>query len=218
VFWGFAACLIVSLGVQLFMIVDATRRGLRHERTAVLVQTKRWIFIVALALAGLNIAGVWTDFYLHGLVGLHAYVIRSESMTPGLLNGDRIVADMRAYRKAPPHRGDIVVFLQPGAPNIMLSKRVMAIGGDTIQGTDRGVVLNGNILKEDYLAKPEPSSDASFRIFQARTIPPGEFFVLGDNRDNSYDSRYIGNVRDIRGKVLFIYWSRDRSRIGRPVG
>jgi signal peptidase I len=217
VFWGFAAWLIVSLGVQLFMTVDATRRGLRYERTAALAQTNRWILIVALALAGLNIAGVWTDFYLDRLLGLRAYVIRSESMAPTLLNGDRIVADMRAYRKSPPRRGDIVVFLQPAAPNIMLSKRVMAVDGDTIQGTDRGVELNGQPLKEDYLAKPEPDSDRSSGIFQARTIPAGEYFVLGDNRDNSYDSRYIGNVKDVRGKALFIYWSKDRSRIGREI-
>jgi len=129
-----------------------------------------------------------------------------------------------------PKRGDIVVFKYPEDPKRDFIKRVIAIGGDVVESKDKTVFVNNNKLIEPYvqhvdmLVKPRMMDKRD--NFGPVTVPKGMVFVMGDNRDQSYDSRFWGFVDEtqIKGKAMIIYWSWDGdktwvrlSRIGRLV-
>jgi signal peptidase I len=113
-----------------------------------------------------------------------------------------------------PHRGDVIVFKYPNDEARDFIKRIIAVGGDTIQVRENRVLLNGRMLDEPYVRPGSfspPSGGACGYAYacEALTVPAGSYFVMGDNRDNSQDSRYWGFVRreKIRGKAFLIYWS-----------
>ncbi len=138
---------------------------------------------------------------------VQAFKIPSSSMVPTLLVGDHLLVNKFIYRFRGPARGDIVVFKFPNDRKTDFIKRIVALGGDTIEMNGRTVLVNKKPLPEPYaFYEHERSKDASFGPV---VIPAGTVFVMGDNRDNSYDSRWWGPVdrRDIVGKALFIYWS-----------
>lgn len=141
--------------------------------------------------------------------GLHTFVaevryIPSESMQPTLAVGDRLVVEKLSYDVHPPRRGDIVVFKAPPALveqtlKADLIKRVIGIPGDVIEIKHGKVSVNGLALSEPYLAER-----ANYG-YGPVTIRPDQYFVLGDNRAHSYDSRYWGFVplRAIVGRATF---------------
>ena len=129
-----------------------------------------------------------------------------------------------------PKRGDIIVFKYPEDPKRDFIKRVIAIGGDVVESRDKNVFVNDKKLSEPYvqhvdmLVKPRITDKRD--NFGPITVPKGMVFVMGDNRDQSYDSRFWGFVDEtqIKGKAMIIYWSWDGektwvrfSRIGRLV-
>ncbi len=129
-----------------------------------------------------------------------------------------------------PKRGDIVVFKYPEDPTRDFIKRVIGIGGDIIEEKDKEVFVNGQKLIEPYVQHVEsaikPSTMDKRDNFGPVTVPMGKIFVMGDNRDQSYDSRFWGfvDVDQIKGKAVIIYWSWDSDktwvrfgRIGRLV-
>ena len=120
-----------------------------------------------------------------------AFRIPSASMEPQLRNGDRIFVNKLSYRLHEIHRGDVVVFERPACavpdPKIKdLVKRVIGLPGDTVEGKDGGVYVNGNRLSEDYLPTGQTTSD-----FALVTVPAGRLWLMGDNRENSQDSRVL---------------------------
>ena len=129
-----------------------------------------------------------------------------------------------------PKRGDIVVFKYPEDPKRDFIKRVIAVGGDVVESKDKSIFVNNKKLTElyvqhvDMLVKPRIMDKRD--NFGPVTVPKGMVFVMGDNRDQSYDSRFWGFVdeKQIKGKAMIIYWSWDSdktwvrfSRIGRLV-
>jgi signal peptidase I len=100
--------------------------------------------------------------------------------------------------------------------NALLVKRVAGIPGDTIEIDHDNVMRNGDPVQEPYLEPPNPSDDTSGSEFGPETVPEGELYLIGDNRRNSYDSRYV-KLSQIRGKALFVYWSTDHARIGKSI-
>jgi signal peptidase I len=134
---------------------------------------------------------------------VQAFYIPSGSMEPTLMIDDRILVAKFAYRLGSPHRGDVIVFRYPLNPQRDFVKRVMGLPGDRVRLRD-GVVYIGNqaLSEKSYTIKPD------FGNYGPVTVPPNHYFVLGDNRNNSEDSRFFGYVPrgNIIGKAVFIYW------------
>ncbi|MFN3740884.1 MAG: signal peptidase I [Thermodesulfovibrionales bacterium] len=171
---------------------------------------------------------------------VQAFKIPSGSMIPTLLVGDHLLVNKFIYGiKLPftdkrilvikkPQRGDIVVFRYPEDPSRDFIKRVIAVEGDVVEEKDKVVYVNGQPLHEPYIQH----TDRNRNPFEPRDnfgpyiVPKNKLFVMGDNRDQSYDSRYWGYVdlKDVKGKALIIYWSWDSeknmvrfNRIGRCI-
>jgi len=144
-----------------------------------------------------------------------AYRVSSESMRDSLYEGDYIFVNKLAYSYGgDPRVGDIIVFRYPNNPEKEYIKRITAVGGDAVQVADKIVYVNEDVapipLHSINTDKRIIPADLSFRDnFGPYEVPPNEYFVLGDNRDDSRDSRFWGSVpRDhIIGKAVFIYWS-----------
>ncbi|MFM2061260.1 MAG: hypothetical protein RLZZ507_930 [Cyanobacteriota bacterium] len=140
-------------------------------------------------------------------------LIPSESMYPTLHTGDRLVVEKVSYRFHPPQTGDIVVFQTP--PELQrrgydkdqaFIKRVIGRPGEVISVANGKVYLNGKPIEEDYIAEP-PNQP-----FPSVQIPEDEFFVMGDNRNDSNDSRYWGFLprQNLIGHATFRFWPLDR--------
>ncbi len=163
---------------------------------------------------------------------VQAFKIPSGSMKNTLLIGDYILVNKFIYGvKIPftditvipvkkPRRGDIVVFKFPKDPSKDFIKRVIAVGGDTITIRDKRVYVNGELQKEDYAVYTDSRILPSSGVYgttrdnlAAVKVPEGKLFVMGDNRDESNDSRFwrFADVSAVKGKAFIIYWSWNRS-------
>lgn len=140
------------------------------------------------------------------------FLIPSSSMVPTLEVGDRVLVNKFVYRFSSPERGDIVVFTSPDADGIDLIKRVVAVGGQTVELREGTVYVDGQALDEPYVNDEIPDNFTSERPVR---VPQGEVWVMGDNRTNSRDSRYFGPqpVSSLLGKAFAIYWPLTRLRI-----
>jgi signal peptidase I len=136
--------------------------------------------------------------------------VEGTSMMPTLDDQERIFINKFVYRFhfEKIDRGDTVVFWFPGDPSKSYIKRVIGMPGDRVEVRDGSVVVNGNRLEEDYV--PQEYRDQS--EMRPTTIGPDEYFVLGDHRSSSNDSRTWGMVprRYIYGKAVFIYWPLEK--------
>ncbi|MFT7599868.1 MAG: signal peptidase I [Acidimicrobiales bacterium] len=143
---------------------------------------------------------------------LQSFYIESGSMERTLLINDRVVINRLSYQWGEPGRGDIVVFRRPEEQAIGVTrdliKRVIAIGGDTIEGREGQLIRNGEVVDEPYL-DPEVFTGS----FGPVEIPDGTVWVMGDNRGNSSDSRVFGtiDVDLIEGRAFVRYWPLGRA-------
>jgi signal peptidase I len=135
--------------------------------------------------------------------------VEGGSMMPGLMNRERIFVNKFVYRLEPIERGDIVVFRYPRDPSLSFIKRVIGVPGDRIRIDDGQVYVNGNALEEDYLSPAFVDREQSFAEI---VVPPHNYFVMGDHRNMSDDSRDFGALDQnyIYGKASFVYWPLDQ--------
>ena len=212
------------LGLMLALIVAIVGHVASAVDTATLtVGRPRWVLV--LVGWGALIAGGWLmdpvkDYYRAHYA--QAFTISSGAMTNALLIGDYILVDKSAYRTREPRRGDIVVFKYPRDERRDFIERIVGTPGDVVQVRGRQVLVNGQVLDEPYLERPatppsaaaDPTSCSYAYGCEPTTVPPSSYFVMGDNRDNSLDSRYWGFVKadKILGRASVVYWSWDRER------
>ena len=163
---------------------------------------------------------------------IQAFKIPSGSMKETLKIGDHILVNKFIYGvKMPflqttiipiknPKRGDIVVFKFPEDPSKDFIKRVIGVAGDVVEVRDKKVYVNSKLLNHDFGIHTDsyifPKSDQPRDNFGPVVVPPHSLFVMGDNRDQSYDSRFWGfvDLKAVKGKALMIYWSWDKENIG----
>jgi len=154
-------------------------------------------------LLGLKVAAVL--FIVYGLT-FNFSVVRGSSMSPGIHDGDRILVNHLSYLLQSVQRGDIVVLRYPLDPRLDYLKRVIGLPGDEIAIRGGFVSVNGEVLEEPYITRPDPRGDMSLRV------EPESFFVMGDNRPHSSDSREFGLVprANLVGKVDLCIWPPTR--------
>ncbi len=155
---------------------------------------------------------------------VQAFKIPSESMLETLQVGDHLLVTKFSYGvKWPfsneyiiegpdPSYGDVIVFEYPKDPKLDYIKRVVGLPGDVIEMKNKQFFRNGQAVQEDYVRILDPAGIYPTRdLFGPFTVPEGQYFVMGDNRDNSQDSRFWGTVEKsaIRGKAWRIYWSAE---------
>ena len=172
---------------------------------------------------------------------VQAYVIPSGSMIPTLQVGDHILVNKIRYglrlpnsifglkvpalpmgrylcRLEPVLRGEVIVFVSPVDPTIDLIKRVIAIPGDTVMVRSGRIFLNGRAMDDPhahYVVSDQNRTPVQIENprdnFGPVTVPPGKLFAMGDNRDNSFDSRYWGfaSLDSVEGRAILVYWSWD---------
>ncbi len=154
-----------------------------------------------------------TDYIKNNVI--EAFKFPTASMEPTLLIGDHLLVD-RSSKARIPKRGDIVVFEYPKDPEKNFLKRVVAIGGDRVEMRDAILYVNGDAVSEPYLKQPDldnSTKPSSWSNYSEVVVPNNSYFVLGDNRDKSQDSRYFGFVEQgrIKGIAHSIYWSWDKT-------
>lgn len=157
---------------------------------------------------------------------VQAFKIPSGSMEDSLLIGDHILVNKLAYGIqipfldvqlhlfglfADPHRGEIIVFRFPRDPARDFIKRVVGVPGDRVEVRNHRAYVNGEPLKEPYIKLDEEvaARASPYRTWGPEVVPPGRLFVMGDNRDNSADSRDWGflDSEQVKGRAFMIYWS-----------
>ena len=173
------------------------------------------------------IIAILIAFFIRTFV-VQAFKIPSGSMKPTLLIGDHLLVNKFIYgikipfvRKtlvsiSEPKRGDVVVFIYPEDHSKDFIKRVIGVSGDTIEIRNKKIFLNGlpyndahGVYVDDFII---PGSIQPRDNFGPFTVPKDALFTMGDNRDQSYDSRFWGVVdkKDVLGKAMIIYWSWDK--------
>ncbi len=166
-----------------------------EKETSTAAEIKDWIvsIVVAVALA----------MFIRTFI-VELYVVDGPSMRPTLESEERLVVNKFIYRFRVPEKGEVLVFQYPRDPSRDFIKRVIATPGDTIEIHEGRVLVNDQLLTEDYILEKTRSE------FPKMTVPEGRIFVMGDNRNNSEDSRFadVGFVPYdlIKGKAVLVFW------------
>jgi signal peptidase I len=139
-------------------------------------------------------------------------------METTLLIGDQFIVDKMFYRDHSVVRNDLVVLRREDHQTV---KRVIAIGGDTVEGANRRIIVNGHFVAEPFIRHLAYSTQPWMDSFGPVTVPVSKYFVMGDNRDMSLDSRSpefgLLDAQAITGKPLYIIWSPINARVGKKL-
>ncbi len=161
-------------------------------------EAKDWIISIVVA--------VVLAFIIRQFV-VELYIVDGPSMRPTLQSQERLVVNKFIYQFREPQKGEILVFQYPRDPKRDFIKRVIATAGDTVEIKDGRVFVNDQLLNEDYILEKTKSE------YPKSTVPKGTIFVMGDNRNNSEDSRFadVGFVplNLVKGKAMLVFWPFD---------
>ena len=164
-------------------------------------EIKEWIYTIAIALVLVVLMRIFI---------LDTRVVPTTSMVPTIMPGDRLFVEKITYRFQDLERGEVIVFKPPAESGLKddLIKRVIALPGDTVEVKAGELYINEIAQDEPYLAEQIAYT------MEKREVPEGKIFVLGDNRNRSYDSHEWGfaDIESLKGKAWLTYWPLDRIR------
>jgi len=218
-FYGTILCLAILVGYMILVMLDALLNAMKLQ-TIITRKYNRWYFYVLIILTQAFLINPYTKSVI---IPIKAYRMPAGSMAPALLVGDYLVVNKKYYHNEKPKRGDIIVFPLPKDTSKDYIKRVIGLPGEKLEIRNDKVFINNQLIEEPYVeitdvsipsARKSPKAD-----FGPIVVPSDNLFLLGDNRDHSYDSRYWGSVdiSALKGKALYIYWARDKDRIGMEI-
>jgi signal peptidase I len=204
-----------AIVVTVFVIFDGFRCARAARPGFSLARYNRWhVYILVVAVLAIVVApeqvliGSPTRAYV-----MQTFSTATTSMEPTVLLGDHVVVNKGAYAFSEPKRGDIILYRAMERPQTIFMKRIVGMPGETIEMRNREVFVNGKKIDEPYVQSLRPSKDGTFNgdSMAPTVIPADAYFLLGDNRDNSLDSRFMGPVqrRQFLGKAKTIYFSSD---------
>jgi signal peptidase I len=217
-FWVPVTLFALLLVLDIFAIGDAIAGARRAGSPFMLRPYNRW-YVYFAVYAAIVLFGLGALRLMH--LQAMTFYIPSGAMEPTVLIGDHLAVDMLSLRQRAPRRGEIIVFRSTENPRISVIKRVVALPGEQISIVNKRIYLNGTLVDDSAYAihrdshsfsRESPSLMAARDNFGPYTVPPGTFFCLGDNRDNSWDSRFTGPVPRSNiegGGRIRVYWSRN---------
>lgn len=172
-----------------------------------------------------SVSTIFLDFVETLVIGISLFLViylffmqphqvSGQSMEPTLMNGDYVLTDKVSYRTGDPKRGDVVVIHAPEAANCPTGtgcdfiKRMIGLPGDSIEIKDNHIYLNGALLEESYIAPEVTTLPGNYTRDRIVTLADNQYFVVGDNRMHSSDSRAWGPItkEGIVGRAFFRYW------------
>jgi len=225
-FWGLVVMLVVVVGAYLYILVDAARRARSMETFAPGRWQRWWVYVGVVLFAALVVRPL-----VRFVVPVQSFSIPSASMEPTLQPGDHLIARKGHVAARDVERGDLVIFTSVEDPSATQVYRIIGLPGEVIDLVDKKVTIDGRPLEDNpavHFDDPStyPDVDAVHPMQRARDqlgpveIPPDHVFVMGDNRDAAYDSRYFGPVpiENIKARPLYVYWSRRSAEPGLPGG
>ncbi|HHT9114619.1 MAG: signal peptidase I [Nitrospirae bacterium] len=177
---GVTLTLAIVVTVYVFSIIEAYRKHYKQEGEYILKPYNRWYFYIAVWMLGsVLITGFVYNYTRDNII--HVYKIATKGMEPAILRGDRVLVDKTAYRRMPPKRGDIIIFVYPDDRSKVYIRRIAGLPGDMIK-------LEGG---------------------REVIVPHGAVYVLGDNKQNSEDSSKFGFIplKDVVGKARQVWYS-----------
>ncbi|MBC3919093.1 signal peptidase I [Undibacterium sp. CY18W] len=202
--------LLVTLVLTCFWLASSivVFRLARRQSMAARGWLQRWYVLLAVGMVGYAV--VQYCMSIRGtLFGYDIFNVPGMSMETTLLSGDKFIANTLAYADAghTPQRGDVVVLQNPAQANVKYVKRIMGLPDEQVSMRDGSVLINGKAIADEHafhdLSKPDQTMNQQF------TVPPDSYFVLGDNRNDSLDSRHFGPVpaEKIYARVELVWFS-----------
>jgi signal peptidase I len=217
-------CVIAVPPIIWILIAAQAAIGAGRLKTIQLQWYNKWyLYVCILLFAQIALTPAIGQITKDHIVGVRGYKMPATSMEPLLKSGDYLVAKVERFGDQLPVRGEVVIFPYPEDKSKDFLKRVIGLPGERLEIKDKIVFINGQQLDDPWGIRHSnvrfPGQTIPRDNLGPITIPPGAVFVMGDNRDYSHDSRFWGSVeiKDIQAKALFIYWSDDKSRIGKQL-
>lgn len=210
--WLFMTCVLAYLIAAIWIAIDAKRIAQRLSGQDYSLRDYNHLAVYLLLSLTSAPYSIGLAFFLRANV-MEAFVIPTRSMAPTLIPGDRILTNKFGISTHAFSRGEVIVFRNPENRRQNFVKRIVGLPGDTIEVKEGELFINGESLHRDSNSGPASSPPKA----STQTVPAGSYFVLGDNRDLSHDSRAFGFLShgEITGVVTYLYWPANTwSRFG----
>jgi len=199
---------VAALTILVFPIVHCALLALRERLRPARAYNRWWFYLLWIG-GGILLAGALVD--IRAMVfGFEPFRIPSTSMAPTIEQGDFVMTDTWHYGRTAPRYGDLVVFRLPASPDVMYVKRVVGLPGDRIEIRADVLYRNGKAVEEDHV-RIDAQGPGAFGDFAVVTVPDDHYFVLGDNRRRSRDSRFTGAIpaSHLHGFVVLRWFAWD---------